>query len=128
MVSGLARGFLVIAGTLLLAVGVVGIVVPLLPTTPFLLLAAACYLRGSERLHDWLLGSRWLGDYIRNYREGNGIPARTKFAALFLLWATIGASAILVVDSRWIRLVLFIIALGVTYHILSMKTLRQKVP
>lgn len=111
-------------GTLSVALGVVGIVVPVLPTTPFLLLAAALYARGSDRFYRRLLSQRHLGGYIRSYREGRGIPLRTKVVTLALLWASIGASAILVVESTTWRVVLAAVAAGVTYHIVRIRTRR----
>jgi uncharacterized membrane protein YbaN (DUF454 family) len=103
----------------------VGVFLPLLPTTPFLLLAAACYARGSDRFYNWLLGNKWFGSYIRNYREGKGIPLRVKMLTISLLWATIGYSTAFVVTALPLRIILLLIAVGVTTHILLMKTLRQ---
>jgi len=117
------RILLIIAGTVSLGLGIVGIAIPLLPTTPFLLLAAACYVRGSTRLYDWLLNSKYLGDYIRNYREKRAIPLRTKVGALLLLWASIGYSALFAVSMAWVRMLLLLIAVGVTIHICKLKTL-----
>lgn len=119
------KGFWVALGTVLVALGVIGIALPLLPTTPFLLAAAACYLRGSERMHHWLPNHRWFGPYIRNYLEGRGIPRRTKALAILLLWVTITSSAWLFVSHWALRLLLFIIAIGVTAHLLRMKTVRE---
>ena len=122
----LLEGLLVVAGTVFLAIGVIGIVIPLLPTTPFLLLAVACYLRGSKRMYDWLLSNRWLGEYIRDYREGRGIPLRIKVLTLCLLWVTIGYSAIYIVSIGWARVALLAIAIGVTYHILKIGTTKRR--
>ncbi len=102
-----------------MALGVLGLFLPLLPTTPFLLLAAACYARSSEKLYDWLLGNRWFGEYIRNYREGKGIPLKRTAIAIALLWLTIGYTAIVAVSLLWVRLVLLAIACGVTFHLVS---------
>ena len=122
----LFRGAFVFAGTSFLALGIVGIFLPLLPTTPFLLLAAACYARGSKRFYDWLLNNRWFGTYIRNYREGKGIPLKVKALTLALLWGTIIYSAFFVVDELYWRIILLVIAVGVTIHILKTRTLRQE--
>ncbi|MBM4248209.1 MAG: DUF454 domain-containing protein [Euryarchaeota archaeon] len=116
------RAALVGAGTVFLALGVVGIVLPILPTTPFLLLAAACYARSSRRFHDWLLGSRYLGGYIRNYRDGLGIPLRDKALSIALLWLTIIATAWLFHTNLYIRIVLVTVAAGVTVFLLTRKT------
>lgn len=113
------------AGTLSLILGVVGIFVPLLPTTPFLLLTAALYFKSSPRLYDWLLRNRYLGIYIRNFREYKAIPLRAKIVSVLLLWATIGYCVLAVVEALWLRLLLAAIAVGVTIHIWSYKTLRK---
>jgi uncharacterized membrane protein YbaN (DUF454 family) len=120
------RGLLIVAGTASAGLGVVGIAVPILPTTPFLLLAAACYVRGSERMYNGLLNNRILGEYIRSYREGRGLPARIKVLTICLLWITIGYSTVFVVDAVWIRTILLIIAAGVTIHLLTIGTYRGK--
>lgn len=112
------------AGSVFVALGAAGIVVPLLPTTPFLLLASYCYLRSSPRLHAWLLSSRWLGGYIRSYQEGGGVTLRWKAATLALLWATIAVSALLLVELLLVRLVLLVVAVAVTVHVLKVRTLR----
>lgn len=117
------RWLLAAAGTLALLLGVVGIVVPLLPTTPFLLLAAACYLRSSERLYHWLLGHRRLGPPIRNYREHRAVSLRAKVLSLTALWAAIGYSGLVVVDNLLVRAMLLAVALGVTVHLLRLRTL-----
>jgi uncharacterized membrane protein YbaN (DUF454 family) len=114
-----AKHALIAAGSVCVVVGAVGIVVPLLPTTPFLLVAAACYARSSPRFHRWLLENRVLGAYIRDYLSGEGIPLRGKVFSIGLLWLVIGSSAIFAVDALAIRLVLLAIAIGVTVHIVS---------
>lgn len=124
--SRLARALLVACGTLSVALGVLGMFLPLLPTTPFLLLAAVCYARGSERCHRWLLHNRWFGRYIRDYREGRGVTLRHKLAALALLWLTIGFAAGRVVPVWWGKLLLLGIAVGVTVHLVRMKTAKRR--
>ena len=86
------RALLVVAGVVCLGLGIVGIVVPVLPTTPFLLLAAACFVRSSPRMHDWLLTHRRLGPYVA-FVDGGGMPARAKRNALVVLWLAIGGSS-----------------------------------
>jgi uncharacterized membrane protein YbaN (DUF454 family) len=117
------KWLLITAGTLALVSGVIGIVLPLLPTTPFLLLAAGCYLRSSPRLYDWLLGHRWLGPPIRNYREHRAVSMRLKVVALTTLWGAIGYSALIVVENMIVRGVLVAIAIGVTVHLVRLRTL-----
>ena len=118
------RILLIVLGTFFVVLGVIGIVLPVLPTTPFLLLAAACYARGSQKFYDWLLNNRWFGTYIRNYREGKGATLRHKITALILLWGTISYSAIFAVSLWWVRVILFSIATAVTIHLAKMPTYR----
>lgn len=118
----LTRTLLVVAGTLSVALGVIGVFVPLMPTTVFLLLAAYCYARSSERLYRRLLDSRWLGAYIRNHREGRGIPRRQLAVILVLLWLTMGYSVLFVVPAWWVDLLLLAISLAVTVFLLTRKT------
>jgi uncharacterized protein len=78
-----------VAGTLAVLLGILGIFLPLLPTTPFLLLASWCFARGSERLHRWLLSHRLFGQYLRNFEAGRGIPLAAKIVATALLWSSL---------------------------------------
>ena len=126
--SRLKRVVLTGTGTLCVALGVIGMLLPLLPTTPFLLLAAACYARSSPRFYHWLLTNRWCGVYIRNYRAGRGLPRQQKILTLALLWATIGVTAIFVVPLWWVRVLLLAIATGVTLHLLRIPTFKPGAP
>lgn len=119
------RLLLIIGGTFFVGLGVVGIFLPVLPTTPFLLLAAACYARSSRRFYCWLLNNRWFGVYIKNYRQKKGMPLKVKLLTVALLWLTIGVSVIFAVQSLTLRIILILIAIGVSIHVLSIKTLRQ---
>jgi len=120
--KSIKSGLLVICGTLSLLLGAVGIFFPVLPTTPFLLLSAACYARSSVRLHSWLLNNRIFGSYIRDYQEGRGVSLRHKIAALVLLWLSIGYAAGFAVSRTWLRILLLGIAAGVTIHLCKLKT------
>ena len=121
----LIRRALIIAGTLSVGLGILGMVLPLLPTTPFLLLAAACYARSSERFSNWLLNNKLFGNYIKNYREKKGVPLKVKVLTISLLWITIGCSAVFAVDVLLVRIILILIAIGVTIHILRIRTLER---
>lgn len=116
----------IVCGTICVALGVVGIFLPLLPTTPFLLLAAALFLRSSPRLYARLLSNRWLGEYIRNFQEHRAIPLRAKIISVTLLWATMLWCVFAVVDAWWwAQLLIVAVAVGVTRHILAYATLRR---
>lgn len=121
--------FLLMAGGLLcVGLAAAGVVLPVLPTTPFLLLAAACFARSSPKLDHWLHTNRWFGGYLRRYRRGEGIPLAAKLAILSLLWVSLAASALLAVpDTHWpIRLALAAIGLAVSIHVLRIKTFRTQ--
>lgn len=125
--EGLKKTLLIISGTFCVALGVLGIFLPVLPTTSFLLLAAFCYARSSERFYRWLMVNRWFGGYISNYREGRGISRKQKIFNLLLLWLSIGYSAIFVVSRWWVKLILLGIAVGVTFHLIRIKTFKPEV-
>ena len=122
-----------IAGTICVVLGAIGIVLPILPTTPFLLAAAACYYKSSERMHRWLLNNKWFGEYIRNYQEGKGLTKKTKITALSVLWVTIGIStvfflprllpAILVLP---LQLTMIAVAIAVSVYLLRLPTFKKK--
>lgn len=120
------RFLLIVAGTLALGLGLLGIPLPLLPTTPFLLLSAYCYARSSERFYYWLINHRYLGEHISNYQVHRGVTAQVKKGSIALLWITIGISVISATDLLWVRLLLLVIATGVTIHISSLRTLSKK--
>jgi uncharacterized membrane protein YbaN (DUF454 family) len=124
MASGILKWILIALGTVSVALGVLGTLLPLLPTTPFLLLAAACYARSSERLHSWLFTNRLFGSYLRSYAKGEGLPLRVKVLVIVMLWAAIGYSAAYVVTALAVRVILVLLALGVTTYILMLKTAR----
>ena len=125
MSAELKRHLLIATGTICLAIGVIGIFTPILPTTPFLLLAAACYLRSSPRFHSWLMNNRIFGTYIRNYTEGRGIPLRVKLFTIALLWVTIGIS-IWATANLIVTAVLLVVAVGVTLHIVFIRAKKDR--
>jgi len=128
-VSGIAiRGALIITGTFFVGLGVLGIFLPLLPTTPFLLLAAVCYARSSKRFYNWLLNNRWFGSYIKDYKEGKGVPSKVKAISISLLWATIIFSTVFITHNILCKIVLLLIAIGVTIHIFSVSTSKKYMP
>lgn len=108
-------------GFLCLAVGGVGLFVPILPTTPFVLIAAGCFAASSPKLYKWLLATRHFGPFIENYRSGTGVPRRVKRDALLFLWGTLCVSAI-VFRRPLVWGILCLVGAGVTAHILLLKT------
>jgi len=126
ILNKLIRWVLIAAGTIFLGLGILGIFLPILPTTPFLLLAAACYARSSKRFYNWLINNKWFGSYIKNYQEGKGVPLKVKVYTISLLWITILFSAFFIVHILWLKVLLILIAVGVTIHVLTIKTYKQK--
>jgi uncharacterized membrane protein YbaN (DUF454 family) len=116
------RGIFTVLGTVFLVIGAIGIVLPVLPTTPLLLLAAACYIRGSPRLYHWMLHNRVFGEFLRNYQAGRGITRRHKLMALALLWGAIGYSVVYVVDHVVVQSLLVLIAIAVSVHLIRLPT------
>ena len=114
-----------IVGTTSLILGIIGIFLPLLPTTPFLLLTAAMYFRSSPRLYYWLIQQKYLGSYIRNFREHKAIPLHAKIVSVSLIWITLSYCAIWILPYIWVRILFLIIAISTTWHIVSYKTLKQ---
>jgi len=122
----LKKAFFIVAGTICLGLGAVGVFLPILPTTPFLLLSAACYYKGSDRMHRWLLNNRWFGSYIRNYKEGKGISLVGKISTLLLLWITIGYTTLFLLNITIIQIILIAIAVAVTAHVIALPTFRKQ--
>ena len=128
----LVRALWFIAGTICLVLGAIGIVLPILPTTPFLLAAAACYYKSSPRMHKWLLNNKWFGEYIRNYKEGRGLPLKTQITALAMLWLTIGISSVFLLNRLLpeplvlpMQVVMIAVAIAVSTHILKLPTFKK---
>ena len=115
------RILLIILGTFLIGISIVGIFIPVLPTTPFLLLAAALYAKSSRRFYNWLVNNRILGRYIKNYREGKGIPLKVKIITEAVLEDIHLNVENFAIDILWVRILLVVIAVGVTVHIVRVK-------
>ncbi len=122
------RVVLLAAGTVLVGVGVLGIFLPLLPTTVFLLLAAACYARSSPGAYRWLTTNRLFGRHVQQYREEHGATMGTKVFSIGSLWAGIGASAFFIEPALWVDAILLLIAVAVTVHLVMLRTVRPLTP
>ncbi|HSV85243.1 MAG TPA: YbaN family protein [Levilinea sp.] len=120
------KGSYIVLGVLCVVLAFLGILLPVLPTTPFLLLAAFFFARSSDRFLHWLLHNRLFGPFIRNYREGHGMTLRHKVFTLSMLWLTIILTVIFAIDTWWLRLLLIGIAMGVTIHLTRINTYRPE--
>jgi uncharacterized membrane protein YbaN (DUF454 family) len=121
----LIRYALLALGWLCVALGVIGIFLPVLPTTPFLLLAAACFVRSSKRFYLWLVLHPRLGPWVRDYLEGQGIPLKAKVYSIVLMWLSITLSCYLV-PLFWARAFMLTSAILVSIYILKQKTLPNR--
>ncbi len=113
---------LLIIGVITMSLGFIGIFIPVFPTTPFLLVALACFVNSSTKMHRFILENKYLGPYVKDYTSGNGIPLRAKWRAVSLIWITIGFSAIFVLDRWSLRILILSIAAGVSIYIFTRKT------
>jgi len=120
-VKGLAKPLWFAAGTIFLGIGIVGIALPILPTTPFLLLATACYLRSSKRMYDWMMANRVFGRHLRDYQEGRGMSWKAKVGVIAFLWMAISITVMFFTDELWLRALLMVIAVAVTAHVATIR-------
>lgn len=117
------RILLITFGFITLSLGVIGIILPLLPTTPFLLLSATCFLKSSSRLYEWLINHKYLGLYIKSYMEYRAITIQTKVLAISMICVVMTVTIIFFIDILWLRIFLAFTGIGVSTYLLSMKTL-----
>ena len=127
--SSVVRFILIAIGVVCVGVGIAGVFIPLLPTTPFLLLAAACFTRSSSKLYHWLTTNRWVGDYVRGYLEHRATTVPAKVWSIVTLLCALASVAAFFTESWIVRSVLLLIGVGVTAHLLSLRTItRQATP
>jgi uncharacterized protein len=113
---------LIIAGLISVGLGIIGIFLPLLPTTPFLLLASYCFFRSSARLHTWLINHRIFGKYLQNYITHRAVSKSVKILSISVLWITIVISFLLIVN-LYARIALVLVLIGVTIHLAILKVM-----
>ena len=124
MVNRIKKCLLVIIGTISLILGITGLFLPVLPTTPFLLLASFCYLRSSQRLYRWLMTRKVIGAYIYNYITYKAVLKSTKVFSIIFLWVTL-VTSMLLIDNWYVRAFLILVGIGVSIHLLLLKTIRK---
>jgi uncharacterized membrane protein YbaN (DUF454 family) len=117
-----ARWMLISAGMICVGLGALGIILPGLPTTPFLLVAAYCFARSSEHFHDWLLNHRWFGSYVRNFEEGRGMTRPAKATTLLVMWLSFGVTIVFFVPVTVGQAGMFLLAAAVTIYIMRLPT------
>ena len=112
-----------IIGTVSLAFAFIGVILPIIPTTPFVLLSAACYYKGSKRLHSWLSNNEIFGPIIRDFEEHGGMRKITKIKALTIMWTAVLASALLILDTLTMQALVVLVAVIGTVSMLKIKTI-----
>lgn len=118
--NNVMKGVLIVVGWLAVGSGVVGLFLPLVPTVPFLLLAAACFARSSSRFHSWLIDHVYLGPLVRDYLNGGGIPRKAKVMAICMVWVSFPVSTIFFVRAVWLKALLIAIAIGITVYLVAL--------
>lgn len=124
LVKSIKKYILIFLGSLSLTLGIIGVFFPVLPTTPFLLLASLCYVKSSDRLYKWLINHKLLGEYIYNYMTYRAIKRKVKTRALVFLWISLVIS-MLITSSLHLKIFLCIVGVGVSIHLFSLKTLKD---
>jgi len=114
---------LVTGGFISFIIGVIGLLVPVFPTSPFIILAAALWFRGSDRWYNWILNHRWFGKYVRDYRERGGMRRGPKYLLLATVWIAVGVSTVVVLETLWHRIVLLAFGAVLSAWVLRLKTL-----
>lgn len=120
--SRIVRYAYLISGFLLVAIGVIGIFLPLLPTTIFLILASACFVKSSPQANEWLRSNKFLSPYLKNYQDKTGLSIKAKIFSISFLWLSISLSAFYLTNEFYIKILLLAIAVGVSIHLLMVKT------
>lgn len=115
----------IILGSFFLILGAVGIFVPLLPTTPFWLLTCWFYLHSSEKLYNRAMNNRYFGSYIRNFMVDKAIPLRSKIISVSVMWLSAILTSLYLIEYLWVKILLILISIGVTWHILSFPTKKE---
>lgn len=120
--SKIVRYAYLISGFLLVAIGVIGIFLPLLPTTIFLILASACFVKSSPKANEWLRSNKLLSPYLKNYQDKTGLSLKSKIFTIGFLWFSISLSAFYLTNEFYIKIILLVIAVGVSVHLIMVKT------
>jgi hypothetical protein len=116
------RGLLLASGFLMSFLALLGFILPLLPTTPFLIAAAACFYRSSPRFYNLMMNNRYFGHTLRDYKAGKGISLRVKLVSLAFLWLSSLVSIIFFIPYLWLKMVVMVMVIGVTVHIYMIRT------
>lgn len=123
--KNLYKYILITVGWISVAMGIIGIFVPVWPTTVFFIIAAWCFAKSSDRFYQWLINHPHFGKFIKDYRENRGMLLKSKIISIAMISIVIGTSAFFFTDKLWLRILLIAIAIGVIWHILSLNTIKK---
>ena len=118
------RTLFTVLGCLFLALGAIGVFIPIMPTTPFILLSAACFSAGNSKVATWLRNNRFFGPYLENFKTKQGVSLSLKVISILFVWLGLGIS-MLIVRIWWVCIILGAVGIGVTIHLLMIKTKRR---
>ena len=123
--NSIIKYFWLMLGLLLSGIGLIGIVVPGLPTTPIMILAAACFFRSSERLYNWVIENKYYGHHVKNFREGRGMPKKAKFMAIVTMWVFVSISVFFGIPDHMlmIKVITILGAATGTGYVISLRTM-----
>ena len=124
--GSLKKGIYLIVGSISLAAGLVGVFLPIIPTTPFILLSAWCFFRSSERLYQWVISNERFGPTIKNFHGGKGITKKMKTRAIVMMWLTISLSVYFYINNIYLIALLYIIAIGVSIYLYKLPTMKEQ--
>jgi uncharacterized membrane protein YbaN (DUF454 family) len=119
------KGIYFIIGAIALGAGLIGVFLPVIPTTPFILLSAWCFFRSSPRIYNWVISNERFGNTIENYHQGKGITKDTKVKAIVMMWLTISVSVYFTIKSLHLIVFLYGIAIAVTIYLIRLPTLLE---
>ena len=120
--NGIIRVILLICGFLFTFLAILGAILPIVPTTPFLIVAAACFYKSSERFYKMIMYNRYFGHYLRDYKSGNGIPLRVKIMALVFLWTSTLVSVFVFIPYLWLEILVIAVNTAITIHLYFVRT------
>jgi len=123
--GSMKKGIYFIVGCLALVAGIIGVFLPVLPTTPFVLLSGWCFFRSSDKLYQWVISNETFGPTIENYQSGRGITVKTKIRAIVMMWLTITVSVYFYITNIYIIALLYLISISVTVYLYRLPTVKE---
>lgn len=119
--NALKKNLMIVLGSLAIVIGAIGVALPILPTTPFIIIAALCFSTSSPKMYSWLSNNRYFGEYISNHRDKTGVTKKTKAYSITFLWTLLIVSMFFMKDNTWMLILLIIVGLVVTVHIMLLR-------